>query len=156
MTGHRVIRSVRGVAMASVYERLVKAARRPDRAAASRRRSIIPELEPGYIKGYVPGVRENGAQYTHAAAWAVIAFAELGDGDKAAELLNMLNPITHTSNPEDVERYRVEPYASAGDVYSAATHVGRGGWTWYSGSSGWLHRAGIEWQLGIRAARRAA
>ena len=107
-------------------------------------------LEPGYIKGYVPGVRENGAQYTHAAVWAVIAFAELGDGDKAVELFGMLNPITHTSTPHDVERYRVEPYASAGDVYSAAAHVGRGGWTWYSGSSGWLYRAGVEWLLGVR------
>jgi cyclic beta-1,2-glucan synthetase len=107
-------------------------------------------LEPGYIKGYVPGVRENGAQYTHAAVWAVIAFAELGDGDKAAELLRMLNPITHASTPADVERYRVEPYVAAGDVYSAPAHLGRGGWTWYSGSAGWLHRAGVEWVLGLR------
>jgi cyclic beta-1,2-glucan synthetase len=107
-------------------------------------------LEPGYIKGYVPGVRENGAQYTHAAVWVVIAFAELGDGDKAAELFGMLNPITHTSTPHDVERYRVEPYASVGDVYSAVAHVGRGGWSWYSGSSGWLYRAGVEWLLGVR------
>ena len=108
------------------------------------------KLEPGYIKGYVPGVRENGAQYTHAAVWAAIAFAELGDGDKAAELLGMLNPITHATTPHDVERYRVEPYVAAGDVYSAKAHVGRGGWTWYSGSAGWLHRAGIEWLLGVR------
>ena len=107
-------------------------------------------LEPGYIKGYVPGVRENGAQYTHGAAWAVIAFAELGDGDKAAELLAMLNPITHSATPAAAERYRVEPYVSAGDVYSAAAHVGRGGWTWYSGSAGWLYRAGVEWLLGVR------
>ncbi|HEY5491650.1 MAG TPA: glucoamylase family protein [Gemmatimonadaceae bacterium] len=107
-------------------------------------------LEPGYIKGYVPGVRENGAQYTHAAVWAVIAFAELGDGNKAAELFGMLNPITHTTTPNDVEQYRVEPYVSVGDVYSAAAHVGRGGWTWYTGSSGWLYRTGIEWLLGVR------
>mgnify|MGYP001587892779 CR=1 FL=1 len=107
-------------------------------------------LEPGYIKGYVPGVRENGAQYTHAAAWAAIAFAELGDGDKAAELFGMLNPITHAATPHDVERYRVEPYVSAGDVYSATGHVCRGGWTWYTGSSGWLYRTGIEWMLGVR------
>ncbi|MFI5231362.1 MAG: GH36-type glycosyl hydrolase domain-containing protein [Gemmatimonadales bacterium] len=107
-------------------------------------------LQPGYIKGYVPGVRENGAQYTHGAVWSVIAFAELGDGDKAHELLRMLNPVTHSSTPSDVERYRVEPYVSVGDVYSAAAHVGRGGWTWYSGSAGWLYRAGVEWVLGIR------
>ncbi len=107
-------------------------------------------LEPGYIKGYVPGVRENGAQYTHGGVWSVIAFAELGDGDKAAELLGMLNPITHATTPDDVERYRVEPYVAVGDVYSAVDHVGRGGWTWYSGSAGWLHRAGVEWLLGVR------
>lgn len=107
-------------------------------------------LEPGYIKGYVPGVRENGAQYTHGAVWTVIAFAELGDGNRAAELLGMLNPITHTTTPVDVERYRVEPYVSVGDVYSAVADVGRGGWTWYSGSAGWLYRAGTEWILGLR------
>ncbi|MFI5246252.1 MAG: GH36-type glycosyl hydrolase domain-containing protein, partial [Gemmatimonadales bacterium] len=107
-------------------------------------------LEPGYIKGYVPGARENGAQYTHAAVWIAIAFAQLGDGDKAAELIGMLNPVTHATTPEDVARYRVEPYVVAGDVYSAAAHVGRGGWTWYSGSAGWLYRAGVEWLLGVR------
>jgi cyclic beta-1,2-glucan synthetase len=107
-------------------------------------------LEPGYIKGYVPGVRENGAQYTHAAAWVVIAFAALGDGDKAGELLAMLNPITHATTPHDVQRYRVEPYVAVADIYSAAPHVGRGGWTWYTGSAGWLYRAGIEWVLGVR------
>ena len=107
-------------------------------------------LEPGYIKGYVPGVRENGGQYTHAATWAVIAFAMLGDGNRAAELLAMLNPITHTSTPRDAQEYRVEPYVAVGDVYSEAPHVGRGGWTWYTGSAGWLYRAGIEWMLGIR------
>ena len=107
-------------------------------------------LEPGYIKGYLPGVRENGGQYTHAATWAVVAFAMLGDGDKAAELLAMLNPITHASTPAGVRRYRVEPYALAGDVYAETPHVGRGGWTWYSGSAGWLYRAGVEWLLGFR------
>jgi len=107
-------------------------------------------LEPGYIKGYVPGVRENGGQYTHAATWTVIAFAALGDGDKVAELLAMLNPITHTATPYGVQRYRVEPYVAVGDVYSEAPHVGRGGWTWYTGSAGWLYRAGIEWLLGVR------
>ncbi|MDQ6634647.1 MAG: hypothetical protein M3Z10_07800 [Gemmatimonadota bacterium] len=108
------------------------------------------ELEPGYIKGYVPGIRENGGQYTHAAVWSVIAFAELGDGDRAAELFAMLNPINHSSTPRDVQRYRVEPYVSVGDIYSEPPHVGRGGWTWYSGSAGWMYRAGVEWLLGIR------
>jgi cyclic beta-1,2-glucan synthetase len=107
-------------------------------------------LEPGYIKAYVPGVRENGAQYTHAAIWTVIAFAELGDGDKAAELFTMLNPITHSATPDGVRKYRVEPYVVVGDIYSEVPHVGRGGWTWYTGSAGWLYRAGIEWLLGVR------
>ncbi|HEY5220059.1 MAG TPA: protein ndvB, partial [Gemmatimonadaceae bacterium] len=107
-------------------------------------------LEPGYIKGYVPGVRENGGQYTHAAVWAVIAFAALGDGNTAAELFAMLNPITHTRTPQEVQQYRVEPYVAVGDIYSEPPHVGRGGWTWYTGSAGWLYRAGIESMLGIR------
>ena len=107
-------------------------------------------LEPGYIKGYLPGIRENGAQYTHAATWTVVAFAMLGEGDKAAELLAMLNPIAHTSTGRDVERYQVEPYVVAADVYSQAPHVGRGGWTWYTGSAGWLYTAALEWILGFR------
>ncbi len=106
--------------------------------------------DPGYIKGYVPGVRENGGQYTHAATWTVIAFAELGDGDKACELFRMLNPILHTSSRASVQRYKVEPYVLAGDVYAEPPHVGRGGWTWYTGSAGWLYRAGLEWILGFR------
>jgi cyclic beta-1,2-glucan synthetase len=106
--------------------------------------------DPGYIKGYVPGIRENGGQYSHAAAWTVIAFAALGDGDKACELFQMLNPITHTSSRASVQRYKVEPYAIAGDVYSEPPHVGRGGWTWYTGSAGWLYRAGLESILGFR------
>ncbi|MEO8719244.1 MAG: glycosyl hydrolase family 65 protein, partial [Burkholderiales bacterium] len=107
-------------------------------------------LDPGYIKGYPPGIRENGGQYTHAAAWSVIAFATLGDGDKSAELFSLLNPINRTSTRADVQRYKVEPYAVAADVYSVAPHVGRGGWTWYTGSAGWLYRAGIEAILGFR------
>jgi cyclic beta-1,2-glucan synthetase len=107
-------------------------------------------LEPGYIKGYVPGVRENGGQYTHAAVWAMIAFAELGDGDKAGELFAILNPINHTSTRAGLYRYRVEPYVMAGDVYSERPHVGRGGWTWYTGAAGWMYRAGVEWILGFR------
>jgi cyclic beta-1,2-glucan synthetase len=107
-------------------------------------------LDPGYIKGYPPGIRENGGQYTHAAAWSVIAFAAQGDGDKAAELFSLLNPINRTSTRADVQRYKVEPYVVAADVYSVAPHLGRGGWTWYTGSAGWLYRAGLEAILGFR------
>ena len=106
--------------------------------------------DPGYIKGYPPGIRENGGQYTHAAVWTVIAFAVLGDGDKAAELFRMLNPINRSNTRAGVQRYKVEPYVAVGDVYSQPPHVGRGGWTWYTGSAGWLHRAGLEWILGFR------
>jgi len=106
--------------------------------------------DPGYIKGYPPGIRENGGQYTHAAAWSAMAFAALGDGDRAAELFSILNPINRTSTRADVQRYKVEPYAVAADVYSVAPHVGRGGWTWYTGSAGWLYRVGIEAILGAR------
>ena len=107
-------------------------------------------LDPGYIKGYPPGVRENGGQYTHAAIWSLIAFAMLGEGDRAAELFAILNPITHTGTPDGTDRYRVEPYVMAGDVYAVPPHVGRGGWTWYTGSAGWMYRAGLEWMLGFR------
>ncbi len=107
-------------------------------------------LEPGYIKGYVPGVRENGGQYTHAAIWSAIAFAALGDGDKAAELFAMLNPINHARTEAGVQRYKVEPYVVAADVYAEPPHVGRGGWTWYTGSAGWMYRAGLESMLGFR------
>jgi cyclic beta-1,2-glucan synthetase len=106
--------------------------------------------DPGYIKGYPPGVRENGGQYTHAAIWSVIAFALQGDADKAHELYSMLNPINHTGTHADALRYRVEPYVVAADVYSEPPHVGRGGWTWYTGSAAWLYRAGLEWLLGLR------
>ncbi len=106
-------------------------------------------LDPGYIKGYPPGIRENGGQYTHAAAWSVIAFAALGQGDKAAALFSLLNPINHASTRADVQRYKVEPYVVAADIYSVPPHLGRGGWTWYTGSSGWLYRAGIESILGF-------
>ncbi len=106
--------------------------------------------DPGYIKGYVPGIRENGGQYTHAAVWTLMAFAALGDGDKAGELLRILNPIHKTDSRAKVQRYKVEPYVLAGDIYGEAPHIGRGGWTWYTGSAGWLYRAGIEWVLGFR------
>ncbi len=105
--------------------------------------------DPGYIKGYPPGIRENGGQYTHGAIWSVIAFTLLGDGDKAGELFSLLNPIHHASTRADVHRYKVEPYVMCADVYSEA-HAGRGGWTWYTGSAGWTYRAGLEWILGFR------
>jgi cyclic beta-1,2-glucan synthetase len=104
---------------------------------------------PGYIKGYPPGVRENGGQYTHGATWSVFAWAGLGDGERAAELFNMLNPINHSGSAAKVERYKVEPYVACADVYSVAPHVGRGGWTWYTGSAAWLYRAGLEAILGF-------
>jgi cyclic beta-1,2-glucan synthetase len=107
-------------------------------------------LEPGYIKGYPPGVRENGGQYTHGAVWSVIAFALLGDGDTAGELFALLNPINQASTRAAVHRYKVEPYVVCADVYATAPHVGRGGWTWYTGSAGWMYRAGLEWILGFR------
>jgi cyclic beta-1,2-glucan synthetase len=106
--------------------------------------------DPGYIRGYPPGIRENGGQYTHAATWAVIAQAILGNGAQAAKLFSFLNPISHTSSRADVQRYKVEPYVVAADVYSVAPHVGRGGWTWYTGSASWMYRAGLEWILGFR------
>ena len=106
--------------------------------------------DPGYIKGYPPGIRENGAQYTHAAAWVVQAVAMIGQGSLAFELFQSLNPILHSNDRDDVDRYFVEPYALAGDVYSMPPHVGRGGWTWYTGAAGWLYRAGLESILGFR------
>jgi cyclic beta-1,2-glucan synthetase len=107
-------------------------------------------LDPGYIKGYPPGVRENGGQYTHAALWSVMAFAALGEGDKAVDLFSLLNPINHARTRTDVLRYKVEPYVVAADVYATPPHVGRGGWTWYTGSAGWMQRAGVESILGLR------
>ena len=107
-------------------------------------------LEPGYIKGYPAGLRENGGQYTHAAIWLLIAEAMQGRGDKAAALFAMLNPINHAATREAAARYKVEPYVVAADIYSAEGQVGRGGWTWYTGSAGWLYRAGVEWILGLR------
>ena len=106
--------------------------------------------DPGYIKGYPPGVRENGGQYTHAALWSVMAFASLGQGDKAAGLFALLNPINHAGTRADVHRYKTEPYAVTADVYAQYPHMGRGGWSWYTGSAGWMQRAGIESILGMR------
>jgi cyclic beta-1,2-glucan synthetase len=139
----------RGVrAMAAVGKQLV---RRPDGLVLL----LTPPFDhsshdPGYIKGYVPGIRENGGQYTHAAVWTLIAFAAMGDGDKASEIFRMLNPINRSNSRAGVQRYKVEPYVVAGDIYAEAPHIGRGGWTWYTGSAGWLYRAGMEWILGFR------
>jgi cellobiose phosphorylase len=105
---------------------------------------------PGYIMGYPPGVRENGGQYTHAAVWVALAYARLGEGDKATKILEMLNPVEHTRTPQEVAKYQGEPYVVAGDVYSLQGHEGRCGWTWYTGSSGWLYRTWIEEVLGLK------
>jgi cyclic beta-1,2-glucan synthetase len=134
-------------AMASVHEHLVN-------EEAGLVMLLTPPFDrgshdPGYIKGYLPGVRENGAQYTHAALWTVQATALMGDGDRAHRLYRMLNPLTHTATAEGVAVYQVEPYVVAADVYTAPGHVGRGGWTWYTGSASWMYRVGLESLLGV-------
>src|SRR5262249_29636097 len=108
-------------------------------------------LHPGYIKGYVPGIRENGGQYTHAATWVVLATALQGDGDRAVELWNLINPVYHATTSAEAQRYKVEPYVVCADVYGAPPHTGRGGWTWYTGSASWLYRVAVEAILGVRA-----
>jgi cyclic beta-1,2-glucan synthetase len=108
------------------------------------------DVDPGYVKGYVPGIRENGGQYTHGAIWTILAFAALGEGDKAGELFSILNPINDARTRAGVHRYKVEPYVMPADVYAEPPHVGRGGWTWYTGSAGWMYQAGVEWILGFR------
>ena len=108
------------------------------------------DLDPGYIKGYVPGVRENGGQYTHAAIWTAMAFAKLGDRRRAWELLALINPINHGSTSQQIATYKVEPYVVAADVYSVVPHTGRGGWTWYTGSASWMYRLMIESLLGLQ------
>ncbi len=107
-------------------------------------------VDPGYIRGYVPGVRENGGQYTHGAIWAAMAFAALGDRERAWELLTMINPANHARSPEGIATYKVEPYVVAADVYAVAPHIGRGGWSWYTGSAGWMYRLIMESLLGLR------
>lgn len=107
-------------------------------------------LEPGYIKAYLPGVRENGGQYTHSAIWAIIAQAILGLSDKALSSFKMINPIEHSNSNDKAMLYKVEPYVVAADVYGASNLLGRGGWTWYTGSSSWFYKAGIEYILGIK------
>ncbi|HLB12974.1 MAG TPA: glycosyl hydrolase family 65 protein, partial [Dehalococcoidia bacterium] len=136
------------MAMEVVDERLV---RRDQRLV----RLLAPpfdksDLNPGYIKGYVPGVRENGGQYTHGAIWAAMAFAQLGDRRRAWELLTMINPVNHAISREEMETYKVEPYVVAADVYAVSPHIGRGGWTWYTGSAGWMYRLILESLLGLR------
>ncbi len=106
-------------------------------------------LDPGYIKGYVPGVRENGGQYTHAAIWAAMAYAELGDAERAWAVWKLINPLAHTASPAGIETYKVEPYVVAADIYAVAPHVGRGGWTWYTGSAAWMYRLIVESLLGL-------
>src|SRR6185503_10235983 len=107
-------------------------------------------LDPGYIRGYVPGVRENGGQYTHGAVWAAMAFAALGDSRRAWELARMINPVNHARTPEEVAIYKAEPYVIVADVYAVSPHIGRGGWSWYTGSAGWLYRLVTESILGLR------
>jgi cellobiose phosphorylase len=134
--------------MESVYKNLV----RKDQSLV---RLLDPpfdksDLNPGYIKGYVPGVRENGGQYTHAAIWAAMAFAKSGDIKRAWELFEIINPVNHSKSEEDLSIYKAEPYVVAADVYGVSPHTGRGGWTWYTGSAGWMYRLLIESLLGIR------
>jgi cellobiose phosphorylase len=105
---------------------------------------------PGYIKGYIPGVRENGGQYTHGAIWTAMAFARMGEYERAWELLALLNPVHHGGTPEQIATYKVEPYVVAADVYAVAPHTGRGGWTWYTGSAGWMYRLIVESLLGLK------
>jgi cyclic beta-1,2-glucan synthetase len=108
------------------------------------------EKDPGYIKGYIPGIRENGGQYTHAALWTIMALARMGYGDEVVELFHILNPINHTRDAAGVERYVTEPYVLDGDVYAHPEHIGRGGWSWYTGAAGWMYRTGLESILGLQ------
>ena len=135
-------------AMASLEERLVRRDTRLVQLLAPPFDTSQPS--PGYIQGYVPGVRENGGQYTHAAVWAAMAFAALGDSDRAWELFTMLNPLRHAGTAPRVATYQVEPYVVAGDVYAFAPHAGRGGWTWYTGSAGWMVQLVVESLLGVQ------
>jgi cellobiose phosphorylase len=108
------------------------------------------EPNPGYIQGYPPGVRENGGQYTHGVIWSILAWAKLGEGNKAWELFQMLNPVNHTRTPNEVMQYKVEPYVMAADIFTEAQNMGRGGWTWYTGAAGWMYQVGLEAILGIQ------
>lgn len=140
-------------------DRAIQAMNSFDRELVERELSVIrlltpafdeTEPSPGYIQGYPPGIRENGAQYTHGVIWGILAWCQLGQGDKAQEMFNMLNPLNHTRTDLEVRKYVGEPYALAADVYTAAPNEGHAGWTWYTGAAGWLYQAGIEWILGIK------
>jgi len=140
-------------------DKMLKAMQSFDRELVDRELSVVrllnppfdrTEPKPGYIQGYPPGIRENGAQYTHGIVWSVVAWCMLGEGGKAFELFNMLNPLTHTRTPGDARRYAKEPYVIAADVYMTDVQKGRAGWTWYTGAAGWMYQAGIEWILGLR------
>lgn len=140
-------------------DKAVQAMRSFDRELVDRSLSIAniltppfdrTEPSPGYIQGYPPGIRENGGQYTHGVIWSIVAWCVLGDGNKAFELFHMLNPLTHTMTSAEVRQYVGEPYVMAADVYSTPPHKGHAGWTWYTGASGWMYQAGIEWIIGLR------
>ena len=135
-------------AMRSVFEKLVDADNGLIRLLTPPFNKSLPH--PGYIQGYLPGIRENGGQYTHAACWVIMASALLGMGQKAFSLFSMINPVNHTSDENSLLRYKGEPYVTCGDVYSAEPHQGRAGWSWYTGSSGWLYRVGLEHILGFK------
>jgi cellobiose phosphorylase len=138
----------RGAALQSAYDRLVQ----KDKALVLLLSPAFDKsaLDPGYIKGYVPGVRENGGQYTHAAVWLAMAFAKSGDNNRAWELFNLISPINHGRTAKEIATYKVEPYVTAGDVYAVAPHTGQGGWTWYTGSAGWMYQLIISSVLGIK------
>jgi cyclic beta-1,2-glucan synthetase len=147
------------ISAAAMPERAARAMSAVDAQLVDRRAALVQLFtpafdhtahDPGYIKAYPPGLRENGGQYTHAATWSILAFAALGDGDKAAELFALMNPINHADSSSAIQLYQVEPYVICADVYTAPGHVGRGGWTWYTGSAGWMYRAGTEGILGLQ------
>ena len=144
---------------AAKKSRALEAMRSVDRYLLNEEKGIIlllappfnnSKLEPGYIKGYVPGVRENGGQYTHAATWVILAWTLLGDGNKAWKYYNMINPINHSSNKISANKYKIEPYVMAADIYLREPHGGRGGWSWYTGASGWMYKVGLENILGLK------
>ena len=144
---------------AAPRERTFQAMRSFDRELVDQELSVIrlltpafdrTEPSPGYIQGYPPGIRENGAQYTHGVIWGIVAWCQLGEGDKAMEMFEMLNPMTHTRTDHEVRKYTGEPYVMAADVYTAEPHEGHAGWTWYTGAASWMYQAGIEWILGIK------
>ncbi len=135
-------------AMAALYDQLVSSKDGVIKLLAPPFDKSTPY--PGYIQGYLPGIRENGGQYTHGAVWAAMAFAKLGDKQRAWELFNILNPINHGRTLDEINRYKIEPYVTAGDVYSVTPHIGRGGWSWYTGSAGWLYRLVIEVLIGMQ------